>query len=89
MGWSDVYRKLVFLDFSFTLSVKSKIGEKTLTGFVGTYHYSSPEMKKLFWLGTNVEVDLYYNDLNCLERVWEALNESKETLLLSLDKKAS
>lgn len=42
VGWSEAYEKLVFLDFSFTLSTKSKIGEKTQTRFAGTYNYSSP-----------------------------------------------
>lgn len=71
IGWSETYKKLVFLDFSFTFNTKSEIGEKTNTGFAGTYSYCSPEMKKLYWLGTTSEIDLYYNDLFCLQRAWK------------------
>lgn len=33
-------------------------------------------MKKIFWLGSDANVDLYYNDLYCLQHAWKDLEES-------------
>jgi serine/threonine protein kinase len=73
IGWSLSRGKLVFLDFNLSVIIGEKIGYKTLFGFVGTYNYSSPEMRKLFFLKSQSYVDLYYNDFHCLQKIWEKL----------------
>ena len=51
--WSPSAGSLVFIDFDFACYVRNgRIGVKKKTGFFGTYEYTSPEMKKLFFLET-------------------------------------
>ena len=68
IGWSSVYNKFVFLDFGFSKFIYEPLGLKTLARFQGTYNYCSEEMKKLYMLKRCAYVDLYYNDLHCLQR---------------------
>ncbi len=57
--WSPSFQKLVFIDFGLSEIVKERPGEKTLTSYVGSYSYCSPEMQKCFVLQKSRHVDLY------------------------------
>jgi hypothetical protein len=50
--------------------VKEPIGKKSKTKFIGTFSYASPDMKKLYFLKDAGYVDLYYNDLYGLLKVF-------------------
>lgn len=52
---------------------------KTLTAFVGSVNYCSPEMKKSYIDKTKKEVDLYYNDLHCLKESLEYMKNLLKT----------
>ena len=62
---------MVFLDFGFMQIVSEKPGEKTMTSFLGTLRYCSPEMRKLYFLSTTALVDLYDNDCFGLNMIFE------------------
>lgn len=66
IAFSRYFNKWVFLDFGFSDFIYEKLGEKTFLCYVGTYEYSSPEMKKA--LTSDGYVDLYFNDVYALER---------------------
>ncbi len=68
IGWSPKFKKFVFLDFGFSKFIREQIGLKTVSHFQGTYNYCSDEMKKLYTLKKCASVDLYYNDLHCLQK---------------------
>jgi len=51
------------LDFGLSRILKEEVGRKSITGFVGTFSYSSAEMRRLFLIQTRKEIDLYYNDV--------------------------
>lgn len=70
VGWSPTFNKFVFLDFNLTKVIVEDIGYMTFSSFVGSYLYSSPEMKKLYFLRPKGYVDLYYNDLYGLHLTW-------------------
>ena len=74
VAWSEFFGKFVFLDFGFTSVLSEPAGNKSKTGFKGTYNYCSPEMKKLYYLKKQEYVDLYYNDLHCLELTWKQMD---------------
>lgn len=61
IAYSQSFKKWVFLDFGFTEFIKENITQKTLVCYVGTYGYSSPQMKKT--LNNNNYVNLYLNDI--------------------------
>ena len=42
-------KKLVLIDFGISNVINENVGEKTMTNFIGTYEYSTEEMKKLFF----------------------------------------
>ena len=67
IGWSNEFKKWVFLDFGLARFLNAKIGQKSETGFIGTFNYASQEMKQLYRLQKKGFVDLYYNDLFSLE----------------------
>ena len=64
IAWSEKQQQWVFLDFGFARCLKEELGEKTKTKFIGTYSYTSAEMKKIYHLDIGTMVDLYYNDLH-------------------------
>lgn len=68
IGWSPKFKKFVFLDFGFSKFINEELGFKTASRFQGTYNYCSEEMKKLYISKKIAPVDLYYNDLHCLQR---------------------
>ena len=69
VSWSPTFKKWVFLDFGFATFLKQEIGEKSVTNFIGTYSWASPELQKLSLLKTVGWVDFYYNDLQALQKV--------------------
>lgn len=68
IGYSKIYEKFVFLDFGFSKCLSEPIGYKSITNYEGTFNYSSDEMKKLYFLRRKSHVDLYFNDLCCLQK---------------------
>ena len=63
IGWSTLREMFVFLDFGFSGFIQQAAGELSKTLYIGTFSYSSPEMRKLYFLKARGWVDLYYNDL--------------------------
>ena len=61
--FSPSRNKLVFIDFNCSSAVKEKPGSKTLTKFVGTPGWCSPEMMKLSKTNICEFIDVYYNDI--------------------------
>ena len=59
------------MDFGLSRTLKEEVGHKSITGFVGTYSYSSTEMRRLFLIRTRKEIDLYYNDVVGLRKCFE------------------
>lgn len=68
IAWSFNYQKYVFIDFGMSLIIQENSNQKTLTNYVGSYNYSSPEMKKCFLLKDSREVNLYENDLYSIQK---------------------
>lgn len=65
--YSETYKKNVFIDFGCTEVLDAKIGEKSVTHFVGTTIFCSGEV--LLLLKDNKKaVDLYFNDMFGLEK---------------------
>jgi serine/threonine protein kinase len=66
--------KPVFIDFGFSNIIPQMCGFKTYTEFKGTPQYSSKEMLKLFSVESKWDyVDLYYNDLHCLQKSFQKI----------------
>ena len=61
---------MIFLDFGISRFVKENVGEVSFTRFVGTLCHTSPQMKKAYYLDKAMWVDLYYNDLWGLQRLY-------------------
>ena len=64
---SPTFNKLVFIDFGFSRFVREEAGEKTLIKFYGSPTYCSNEMRRCFTSKKPAEIDLFYNDLVCLQ----------------------
>ena len=80
IGWSNEFKKWVFLDFGFARFLDAKIGQKSETGFIGTFNYTSKEMKQLYHLRKKGFVDLYYNDLFSLEESLKNIQAHRTTV---------
>ena len=65
--YSPSFRKLVFIDYGLSRFISESVGYKTLTGFTGSINVCSPEMRKAYIDKKKQPVELYYNDLHCLE----------------------
>lgn len=79
IAFSKTFNKWVFLDFGFSDFIDEKLGERTFECFIGTYEYSSPEMKKA--LTSDTLVDLYYNDMYSLQKSLIYFNQFDEVLV--------
>ena len=80
--YSNEYKKFVLIDFGFTKTVDSLLGEKEITLFVGTFNYTSPQMKRTV-ASSDVSVDLYWNDLYGLKlSLQEIFHTCKDTPFL-------
>ena len=56
--------------------IKEKVGYLTATKYIGTFNYVSDEMKKLYSEKNNYGIiDLYLNDLHCLEKTQEIIEK--------------
>lgn len=64
---SRTYKKTVFIDFGLSKIVKEVMGFKTVTSFCGSVRLCTNEMMDCFLQKRNLKVDLYYNDLHCLQ----------------------
>jgi hypothetical protein len=60
-------KKLVLIDFGISNVINENVGEKTMTNFIGTFEYSTEEMKKLFFSKETQPIDLYWNDVYSLK----------------------
>ena len=65
--WSPQFKKIVFIDFGMTKTIKQSIGNMSKTKFFGTYHYASLDMKKIFINKKSEYIDLYYNDVHSFQ----------------------
>ena len=46
--YSKIFKKLVFIDYGFSMVIEQNVGFKTKTSFKGTVNYVSEEMLKIF-----------------------------------------
>jgi serine/threonine protein kinase len=81
IAYSPHFKKWVFLDFGFSEFIEEKLGEKTFLCYVGTYEYSSPEMKKA--LTSDNYVDLYFNDVYALEKSFSFMHRFEDVAVSS------
>ena len=65
--YSPSNNRLVFIDFGLSRFIKEEIGNRTSTLFVGSVNFCCSDMKKAYTSKKPKKVDLYYNDLFCLE----------------------
>lgn len=76
--FSRVHGKVVFIDFGLSKVILQNWGFKTYTGFRGTPNFVSNAMLELLGPGAKkAHVDLYYNDLICLQNVYNYRNVKK------------
>ena len=68
IAFSRTQNRFVFIDFGLSRLIAQKRGHKTLTQFVGTLSYCSPEMRKCYILQDKFLVDLYDNDEYALNK---------------------
>ena len=66
--FSPSHQRMVFIDFGLSRLIAEEIGFKEITGFRGSLHYCSNEMKTCFLEDKEMAVDLYYNDFYCLKK---------------------
>ncbi len=83
MMFSPFHQRMVFIDFGLSKLIAEKIGFKRITDFRGSLNYCSEEMKNCFVKDASMPVDLYYNDLCCLNKSVE------EIKLILADSKSS
>ena len=63
--------KVVFIDFGLSKIIREEIGFKTYTSFRGTPTFVSEAMLNLLGVKNRWDfVDLYFNDLVCLQKVY-------------------
>ncbi len=68
--FSWVHQKVVFIDFGLSKVIAEDCGFKSLTKFRGTMQFVCKEMLDLFTANDSMgRVDLYFNDLTCLNNV--------------------
>ena len=70
--WSPSQNKIVFIDFGFCTFLKETVGQKVMTTFRGSINYCSKEMTLCCSQKKARKVDLYYNDLVCLNNTIDA-----------------
>jgi serine/threonine protein kinase len=69
--FSPVHGKVVFIDFGLSKLIAEECGFKTYTSFRGTPNFVSEAMLNLLGPGNNWDfIDLYYNDLVCLQKMY-------------------
>ena len=76
--FSPSKKKMVFVDFGLSQIIQEELGKQTITSYVGSINFCCLEMKNCFNSKTNGYVDLYYNDLFCLEGSIEQIKSSLE-----------
>lgn len=73
--FSTLKKDYVFIDYGLSKIIKEDIGRKSLTHFYGTASHCSEEMGMLISHFKEDYVDLYYNDICCLN---SSLQSDKE-----------
>ncbi len=73
VAYSPAYNEYIFIDFGLSRMVKEVRGQKTLSSFTGSFNYCSAEMLELYVKDSLGMVDLYSNDLECLQKSLEHL----------------
>ena len=61
--FSEKSNSYLFIDFGLSKIIEEKIGYKTMSNFVGSTSFCSPDMLNCFHTKTKTSIDLYYNDL--------------------------
>ena len=69
--YSHEHKKNILIDFNCSSVIAENVGEKTSTKFKGTHTRCYKEMQDLYMKKYPGEVDMYYNDIAC----WEKLEE--------------
>lgn len=76
---SPTFRKAVFIDFGLSRFIREQISYQSMTKFSGSYNFCSPEMAECFLAKKRMPVDLYYNDLHCLQATIKVLHSTSES----------
>jgi serine/threonine protein kinase len=69
--WSERLKRFVLCDFGLSTSIIEKVGQKTFTEFCGTKCYITKEMERLKHSKYKGFVDLFYNDIYAMSRVFD------------------
>ena len=78
--YSPYFDRPVFIDFGLSTIISENIGTKSETSYVGSINFWSPEMGKCFVEKKKMLVDLYYNDLHCLQNTITALKNNQKII---------
>jgi serine/threonine protein kinase len=74
--FSPVHGKVVFIDFGLSKIIADDCGFKTYTSFRGTPNFVSESMLNLLGVSQKWDfIDLYYNDLVCLQNIISYKNQ--------------
>lgn len=66
--FSRAYNKPIFIDYGLSELMEMKIGQKASVYFRGTLELCSAEMIFAFSSKNKEMVDVFYNDLHCLQK---------------------
>lgn len=77
--YSKKKKEFVFIDFGLSNLIPQKIGRKSYTMYLGTANYCSAEMSKIITKQNGGFVDLYYNDICCLKKVFDSDRDSSKS----------
>jgi len=61
--FSPFYNKPVLIDFGLSRIINEKLGQLTMTSFVGSLNFCSEQMTECFNYDKILPLDLYYNDV--------------------------
>jgi len=71
--FSGFYGKPVLIDFGLSRIISEKLGQLTMTTFVGNLNFCSEQMTECFIYDKILSLDLYYNDLYSIMQSIEVL----------------
>jgi serine/threonine protein kinase len=83
--YSSFYKRAVYIDFGLSKIVNERAGFKSMTNYSGSINYWSPEMNLCYMKKKPQFVDLYYNDLHCLEASLKDLCSFSENLNIDFE----
>ena len=73
--WSFEKSKYILIDFGLAEVVMNEVGFKNSTRFVGSYNYCSQEMKRGYFLSSEILVDLYGNDIYGAKKTFQVMKD--------------